>query len=64
MCSVKFTNNESLKKEKIDFEQAKSKVELLGEKGLCPGDESPMMLLGELDPEAFESINQLVDKIK
>ena len=55
---------EVMKKEKIDFEQAKSKVEWLGEKGLCPGDESPMMLLGELDPEAFESINQLVDKIK
>ena len=48
-----------MEENKIKFNEAKLKGKWLGIKGSFPGDESPMTLLGEVDPETFELINQL-----
>lgn len=52
---------EIIKKEKIDFRQAKAEVEWLGMRGSFPGEETPMVLLLNKDPEAFELTNQIKD---
>lgn len=55
-----FINIDTIMREnKIKFNEAKLKGKWLGIKGSFPGNESPMTLLSELDPETFESINQL-----
>jgi hypothetical protein len=54
-----FEVRDLMKKEKIKFEEAKIKGEWLGVKGSFPGNEPPMSLLFQLDPETFELFNSL-----
>ena len=47
------------KSEKITLSEAKSHVSWMGRKGMSPGEESPMSLLLEVDPECFERVNSI-----
>lgn len=47
------------KSKKITLDEAKSHISWMGVKGMTPGEESPMSLLSEVDPECFERINSI-----
>ena len=52
---------EIMKKENIDFKKAKTEADWLGTRGSFPGEEPPMVLLFDKDPQVFELTNQIQD---
>ena len=59
ICGYFLELKEMSKREKISLDEAKSHLSWMGEKGMSPGEEVPMLLLEEVDPECFERINAI-----
>lgn len=47
------------KSKKITLDEAKSHVSWMGKNSMSPGEEAPMSLLLEVDPECFERVNSI-----
>ena len=59
VCEYFLELKEISKSQKISLDEAKLRLSWMGEEGKVPGEENPMSLLEELDPECFERVNSI-----